>query len=463
MTESTKDSQSVADLRAEIMQVTVEIIGLVGRRSELGRRVGELKTLGSMPKQDGDVEAALAKQVIAECERVGVDRRVGLKILGTLIAESKKAQGIEERRPPSPIFYKALELQRKGVKLLRLDVGEPDFPPPREVLEACSGALFGLKTHYTEARGIPELRDALRTYLSRKHGFDAADGEVAVTPSGRFAVYAALASVVGEGESAVLLEPSWPAYRDALHQLGARPSLVHTKLEDGWTPSLAQVEEAIRPNTRAIVLSYPNNPTGKVLTPKLFKEILDLADSRGLTVISDEIYNEYTARPCPSVLDAVPKKFILTSSFSKTWAMTGFRVGYTISSEETIGSVSKMISLMITSVPEFIQWGALKALTADKDVERNVRTMEERVEAACGELDKVDSLEYVKPEGAMYVFPRVKTGETGDSVAENFMSHGVSIVPGNVFGDYAQFFRISLCQPKEVIVEGIRKMGELLA
>jgi aspartate aminotransferase len=463
MNETLRNRPSLGELRAEIAQVTSDIIELVGKRNELARQAGVAKTSDSLPMEDEEVEDALIRQVITICERVGVDRETGLKILAVMLSESKKAQGVQGRNQSAPIFSTALALQRKGQKILRLDVGEPDFPPPKAVLEACSKALFSYKTHYTEPRGIPELREALRLFLARKHHFDAEDNEVAVTPSGRFAIYAALASAVGEGEGAIVLEPSWPAYRDVLQKLGARPTLVHTTLQDGWTPSVRQIEAAIRPNTKAIVLSYPNNPTGKVLSPDLFKEIVDLADSRGLTIISDEIYNEYTKNPCPSVLNTTPKKFILTSSFSKTWAMTGFRVGYAVSSKETIASISEMISLMVTSVPEFIQWGAIKALTSDTDVQKNVRTIRERVEAACKGLDGIVSLEYARPDGAIYVFPRLKSGESGDSFSDRMLTRGVSVAPGSVFGNYADFFRISLGQPTEIIIEGIKEMGEALA
>lgn len=459
-----KDQPRLAELRAQIAEVTKRIIELAGRRNELAREIGRIKTKDSLPWEDEGVEDELTRQVIAECERAGLDRGAGLKILNVLLAESKKVQGLRGRPAPSPIFSKALELQRKGAKLVRLDVGEPDFAPPAAVLQACADALFSHKTRYTESQGIPELREALRRYLARKHRFAVGEGEIAVTPSGRFAVYAALASVVGEGESAIVVEPNWPAYRDALQQLGARSIVVHTGIEEAWTASVKQIEESVRPNTKAIVLSYPNNPTGHVIPAHLFKEIVDLADDRGLTVISDEIYNEYAFKPCPSILETTPKKFILTSSFSKTWAMTGFRIGYAVSSGEMIASISRMISLMFTSVPEFIQWGAIKSLEADGDVQRNVAEMRDRIEAVCRELDMIDSLEYVRPDGAMYVFPKLKKlGESADSFSERLLAKGVSVAPGSIFGDYEDFFRISLGQPKEAIIEGVRRMGGLLA
>src|SRR5208283_3061913 len=123
------------------------------------------------------------------------------------------------------------------------------------------------------------------------------------------------------------------------------------------------------------------------------------------TVISDEIYNDYAYTECPSILGSGAQKFILTTSFSKTWAMTGFRVGYTVSSEELIAKMMKFQSLVVTSVPEFIQYGAIKALDSDKEVEENVRTMKERLELACREIAKIDALECYTPDGAMYVFP----------------------------------------------------------
>lgn len=458
-----ENQSTLEELRTQIAQITKEIIQLAGKRKAIAREVGRVKDMESLPTEDDEVEDALVREVIAECDRVGLERKSGLKILNVLLAESKRVQGMTERPTPGSVLAKALALQRKGVRLVRLDVGEPDFRPPRAVLNACSRALFGFKTHYTESRGIPELRSALARYLERKYRFRAGDNEIAVTPSGRFAVYAALSSVVGEGESAVVIEPDWPAYRDALQQLGARAVVIHSTLEEGWTPSVDRIREALRPSTKALVLSYPNNPTGKVITRRLFREIVGLADDLGLTVISDEIYNDYSVRPCPSVLKERPRKFILTSSFSKTWSMTGFRIGFAVSSPEAVSAISKMTSLMVTSVPEFIQWGAIGALGADAEVKRNVTTMRDRVQAACRELDDVPSLEYSKPDGAMYLFPRIRSGESGEAFAERLLTKGVSVTPGVAFGDYPDFFRISLGRPKDDIIEGIRRMGGLLS
>ena len=458
-----EDQTSLEELRAQILQITKEIIQLAAKRTNMAMEVGEMKTMKSLPTEDAGVEDALTTEVIAESERNGLDRATGLRILSVLLSESKRVQGMPDRPTPGSVLAKALELERRGVQVIRLDVGEPDFRPPRSVLKACADALYSFRTHYTEPRGIPELRSALIKYLAKKHRFRAREDEVTVTPSGRFAVYGALSSIVGEGDSVIIIEPNWPAYVDALRHLRASPVIVHTTLDDGWTPAFEQIQNAVRRNTRAIVLSYPSNPTGKVIPARLFKEIVGLADDLGLTVISDEIYNEYSSVPCPSVLKTTPKKFILTSSFSKSWAMTGFRIGYAVSSKEIISKISNLTSLLVTSVPEFIQWGAIKALTADAEVRRNVALMHKRIDAACRGLDEVSSLEYTPPDGAMYVFPRIGSGETGESFAARLIERGVTVTPGTAFGDYADFFRISLGTPREKILKGIRQMRELLS
>lgn len=448
--------------RIQIAQITRDIIRLAGKRQKIAREVGLVKRLGSLPIESAGVEDALVQEVISECDKVGLERTTGLRILAILLEASKKAQGMKESTSQGSIFGRVLGLERKGVRLIRLDIGEPDFHPPRAVLRACSNALFSYKTRYTEPRGIPELRAALAKHLRRKYGFEAADEDLAITPSGRFAVYAALSAVVGQGGSALVIEPNWPAYRDSLKQLGARATVVHTSLEEGWMPSIESIHESIRPDTKAIILSYPNNPTGKIVSKNLFGEMVGLADDLGLTVISDEIYNDYASRPCPSILSRRPRKFVLTSSFSKTWSMTGFRIGFAVSSAETISKISDLTSLIVTSVPEFIQWGAIKALGAESEVRRNVTTMHSRVNAACGALDSIPSLEYSRPDGAMYVFPRLKSEESGEVFAERLLSRGVSVTPGVAFGDYQHFFRISLGRHETEIVRGIQKIGESL-
>ncbi len=464
--------QELQDLREEVAETTKEIITLVAKRIELAKRIGQVKSRDSLPIDNERVEEALLQEVILECKQLGLDQRLGTKILSTLLAESKKAQraqGSAKAQPlitPMVMMAKATEIEKTGRKLIRLDVGEPDFHPPKAVLDAVSEALYSYKTYYTVGRGIPELISALRNYLAKKYGYaDAAENQLVVTPGGRFAVYSAVATVASEGDSVVVIEPNWPAYKEGLEYIGAKAITLRTTLEDEWQPSPESVKAAIKPNTKAIVLSYPANPTGKIMDKVTFKEIVGIADDAGLTVVSDEIYNDYAYKPCPTILANLPKKYILTSSFSKGWSMTGFRVGYSLAPAETSARMLKILGLMITCVPEFIQRGAVKALGCEEEVSRNSRVMKERIDATTAELKKIDALELLKPEGAIYAWAQAKDPKF-DSAAfamELLEKKGVTISPGTGFGDYPRCFRMSLGQPQESLTAGVRKIGEMLA
>ncbi|HLQ03285.1 MAG TPA: aminotransferase class I/II-fold pyridoxal phosphate-dependent enzyme [Nitrososphaerales archaeon] len=460
-----KKKEELTRLRGEVALKTIEIIRLIGERNNLAERIGRVKRSEALPLADEKVEDKLLREVLREGKKRGVERQLVVKILSSLISEAKRVQGLDSgggRASPMSVLAKVVKLQREGKKVIRLDVGEPDFPPPAAVVEACYEALMGEKTHYTESRGIPELLEALRAYVKSKNHFDAKPEQLVVTVGGRFAVYAAIATAVKEGDSAILIEPAWPAYKEQIEFVGGKAISVQTRLDDGWGPSVKEVEERVRPNTKAIILNYPSNPTGKIVKPSLFREILQVANEKKLTVISDEVYDSYSFAPCPSILEGGADRFILTSSFSKTWAMTGFRVGYAVCDPQSADRIVRLASLMYTSVPEFIQYGAIKALESEEEATRNREAMRERIAVASRELDRIPGLQYYRPDGAMYVFPQSRDESFDASTfAERLLNEdGVSVIPGGGFGRYPRCFRISLGSPKEVIVEGIRRIGE---
>ena len=182
--------------------------------------------------------------MLRECKRLGLDQQLGAKILSTLLKDSKKTQRAQvggKAQPlitPMVMMAKATEIERSGKKLIRLDVGEPDFRPPKAVLDAVSNALYSYKTYYTVGRGIPELLSALKTYLAVRYNYrEAAENQLIVTPGGRFAVYSALATVASEGDSVVVIEPNWPAYKEGLDYIGAR-AISHTHDHGGGVGAL---------------------------------------------------------------------------------------------------------------------------------------------------------------------------------------------------------------------------------
>lgn len=454
-------------LRKDIANITRKIIQLIGTRNEIARRIGELKRLNGLPLQDEDVELKLRDQVINECKNSGVSEDAGLKVLSVLLSESKRIQGLDRDREVislMSIFTRVRELERSGRRLIRLDVGEPDFEPPKVVVNGCIKALMESRTHYTEARGIPELIDAIREYIYNKYNREITNDEAIVTFGGRFAIISALQAIMREGDSCLIIDPSWPAYKQVIRYIGCRDVAMETSIDNGWEVDIEALKEKLN-SVRAIILSYPTNPNGKIISRDKFNEIVELCNEKDVTIISDEIYNSYAYRDCPSILDTECKSFIYTTSFSKSWAMTGFRIGFAISSREIISKMAKIQSLMLTSLPEFIQYGAINALKfAAEDVKRNSEIMRRRIELACSELDKIENISYYKPDGAMYIFPMIKKEgiECEEFCSKLLNEKGVSVVPGKGFGNYAKFFRISLGRDGKEIVEGIRRIGEFL-
>jgi aspartate aminotransferase len=296
--------------------------------------------------------------------------------------------------------------------------------------------------------GAPYLREALSGYASSEFGADVPPENVMVTPGGRFAVFLAM-SLLNPGDEIAVIEPAWPAYRECAQNAGVRVRSIRTSPEDGWEPSVEQVRRAIGQNTRMLVLNYPNNPTGKILEPRLQKGIVDAAAESGIYVLSDEIYWRYAYSDWISVLRSGYEKSVVVQSFSKSHAMTGFRVGYTMADPEILGRMARLQALAITSVAEPVQYAAMHALEAD--ISPNSETIRSRL-AALSDRAREMGLDFVEPQGAMYLFAR-----TGDGVglAENLLERGVAVAPGEAFGDYGDHIRISACQDKKTLMEGM--------
>ena len=454
-------------LRKEVADTTAEIMRLVARRNDLAKRIGEIKSSESLPVDDARTENELLSLVVRESKKNGMDIQTGVKVLTLLIAEAKRVQrrGPDAVETPTAIMAMAKELERQGRKLVRLDVGETDFAPPRAAVEAAESAMRAKKTHYTGARGIPELVSAMRSFLMKKYGFRAGEEQLVAVPGGRFAIYAALASLMERGGSCVVVDPSWPAYKQILEQLGARTIAIKTTFEEGWEPPVQKIAESIREDTRAMILNYPSNPTGKVVSEKTFGALVKVARDAGITLISDEIYDTYSRVGVPTILHHDLDDWLYVGSFSKSWAMTGFRLGFSVGSASLIGKMVNFQALSFTSLPEFLQHSAIAALGCDAEVRKNAEEMQERMDRACEALDRVPRLRYHRPDGGIYVFPGVAADvpEPSKFAGRLLREKGVTVVPGNSFGDYPEFFRVSLGGPTESILEGVRLMGELLS
>ncbi len=456
-------------LRKEVKEITNEIIRLIGLRLSLAKRINEIKRSMNLPIIDYKVERDLRNSVINACKKYNVDERFGLRLLNLLIDEAVKAQKIsinESKKATSVVdmFVLAKRMEKEGKKVIHLEVGEPDFGPPQRVKKATCDAISKGYTHYTEPSGISSLRESIADSVSERYGIDVSHEQVAVMSGGRFSIYASILSTLSQGGEAIVIQPAWPAYIDCIEAIGGRIINIKTNLENGWKPDIESVSNLINDSTELIIINYPNNPTGKVLEKRDMKALVDLATDRNITILSDEVYSDYSFKPFDSILEFHDCKSICVSSFSKSYGMTGFRIGYAISDTETIRKISRIQALASTSVPEFIQHAAIEALKCKKDVKRYASLVRKRISLVCNRLKKMN-LSYYEPDGAFYVFPKVSNDgsfDAGKFALDLLKDKNVCVTPGIAFGDYPNFIRISACQSENLLLEGLKRIGEIL-
>jgi len=343
-------------------------------------------------------------------------------------------------------------LEQQGKKIIHLEVGEPDFQPPVNVKKSLSEVYDKGFGKYGPAKGLPEFRRKLAEFVNGNFGAKINLENVMVTPGARFGVFLAISTLLDPSDEIIVIEPAWPAYRQCAINSGIKVRSVKTTLENGWEPSIDEILSCINYNTKMIVLNYPNNPTGKILPKKLQDEIVRIARKHDLYILSDEIYSNYSNVEWNSIVSYDYEKSIVTQSFSKSHSMTGYRIGYLISSENIIERLTKLQALCLTNVSEPIQYVAMKAL--NEDVTPNTEIMNERL-TKLEEICKEMGLEFVRPDGAMYIFARTKNPINTSELSEELLNHGVAIAPGIGFGDYNEFFRISACLDIKTLIEGM--------
>lgn len=455
-----KKMSDINDLRNKMDEVTLEIIKLLKTRTDIAKEIGEVKKNIGKGVTDEAREENLRGKVISLCKEIQLDETIATKFLNFLLNESVKVQSTGKQTHLS-IFLKAKSLEQQGKKIIHMEVGEPDFLPPEIVRNALKEVFDKGFLKYGHAKGMPEFREALAKYVSKKFNTSVSQDNIIVSPGARFSVFTAITSLLNPGDEMVVIEPAWPAYKECALNSGIKVRTINTTLEDKWEPTLEQIENTINSNTKMIVLNYPNNPTGKILPIKLQDDIIDLAKKNNLYVLSDEIYSQYTKKDWKSILSYNYEKSIVTQSFSKSHAMTGFRIGYGIADPKIIEKMAKLEALCLTNVSEPIQYIAMKALEADTS--NNTNTVQNRLDVLAQKAEEI-GLDFVIPDGAMYIFARVnQEGFDGVQFANSTLEKGLAIAPGEGFGDYKNFIRISACQDEKVLVEGMNILRDIIS
>jgi aspartate aminotransferase len=281
----------IEEHRKKIEEITLEMIKLLKTRTDIAKQIGDAKASLGMTVTDEEREDALRKQVTKLCKEIDLDQSTASKFLNLLLNESVKVQS-DNKQTHLSVFLKAKALEKEGKKIIHLEVGEPDFKPPKEVKTALAEVYDKGYGKYGPAKGITELRKALaeKTGLISKGGNEE---YIMVCPGARFAVYLAITTLLNPGDEIIVIEPAWPAYKDCALNAGVKVRTIKTTLETKWEPSIEQINDTINENTKMIVLNYPNNPTGKVISKELLDTIIQTAKEHDLYVLSDEIYLQY--------------------------------------------------------------------------------------------------------------------------------------------------------------------------
>jgi aspartate aminotransferase len=446
-------------LRDQMDKITLDMVRLLKERVEISKKIGNVKNNLHLSIASEERENQLRTKVILLCKEIGLDEKIATMFLNFLLNQSIKIQSINKQTHLS-VFLKAKSLEKQGKKIIHMEVGEPDFLPPKIVKESLAKVYDMGFTKYGESKGMSEFRDALAKKNSDRYHTNIKSDNVMISPGARFSVFLTISALLNPGDEMIIIEPAWPAYAENALNSGIKIRTIQTSLENKWEPSINQMEGLINPNTKMIVLNYPNNPTGKILPTKLQDEVVEMAIKNNLYILSDEIYSDYSYNKWKSVLSYEYERSIITQSFSKSHAMTGFRIGYAMSRPEIIDRMAKLQALCMTNVAEPIQYVALKAL--DVDTSDNTKTMQNRLELLI-KMAKKMQLDFLAPDGAMYLFCKVRKENFNSSdFANQLLDQEVAIAPGEAFGNYQNFVRISACQPEKLLEDGMQIIERVL-
>jgi aspartate aminotransferase len=449
----------IENLRDKINKITFDMIKLLKERNDVAKEIGSLKNNLGLGVTNEERETQLRTKVLLLCKEIGLDEKTASTFLNFLLNESIKVQSTNKSTHLS-VFLKAKDMEKNGKKIIHMEVGEPDFYPPKVVKSALSEVYDKGYTKYGDPKGMPEFREMLAKKISSSYGIKIETQNIMVSPGARFSVFLAISSLLNPGDEMIVIEPAWPAYRENALNSGIKVRTIQTTLDNKWEPSISQIENTINANTKMIVLNYPNNPTGKILPEKIQDDIMKIAIKNSLYVLSDEIYSNYAYGKWKSVISYGYNKSIITQSFSKSHAMTGFRIGYVISSPDIIDKMAKLQALCITNVAEPIQYVALKAL--DTDITDNARIIKKRLDIVIKKVKDMQ-LDFVEPDGALYLFAKVRKDNFDvASFITSLLDLGVAIAPGEAFGNYQNFVRISACQPEDLLNEGMQIIDKAL-
>lgn len=373
---------------------------------------------------------------------------------------------------PSATLYaaaKVRELKEKGIKVIDFTTGEPDFPTPSKIKEACKKALDENRTRYGPVPGLPELRETIAQSLKRDYGVDYKREEILVTCGVKHAIYAALQVLINPGDEVIIPSPYWVSFVEQVSLAEGKPVVIKTDDKKGFKITPAQLEKRVTAKTKLLILNTPSNPTGACYTKEDLQKIGEVCEKKNILVLSDEIYSKltYDGFKHTSFVSAVPslrEKTILVNGVSKAYAMTGWRMGFAAAPKELIAKMQTLQSQEITSIPTFVMWACVRAFQdCETEVEKMRSEFEKRRNLMFELLTKIPGITCLKPKGAFYLFPNVQAfKKSSQGLADTLLEKAhVACVAGEGFGAPG-YLRLSYACSEKEITEGIEKIKDAI-
>ncbi|MBQ7266708.1 MAG: pyridoxal phosphate-dependent aminotransferase [Firmicutes bacterium] len=390
-----------------------------------------------------------------------------------------KVASIVRPSPTLSISTKAKKLIAKGEDIVNFSAGEPDFDTPDNIKQAAIEAINSDRTRYTDYEGIPELRKAVAKEVSAYTGIKYKADNVVISNGSKHAIKNALAALLDPGDEVVIPAPYWNSYIDIVNMLGAVPVVVQTRVQDSYKITGKLLEQNITEKTRAIIINTPNNPTGMVYTKQELEDIALLAEKYDFAIISDEIYkdliysNKLLHTSIASVSEDTAKRTVIVGGFSKSYAMTGWRVGYTVSDKKLTKAIANIQSNSTSNINTIAQYAALEALEGPKDQALEMlKHFEHRRDYIAQRISDIPMLSSLLPKGAFYIFVDVSKliGKTvfdtplknSSDVAKILLEkYKVAVVPSDAFG-IENYIRISFATSMRDVVEGANRIEKFI-
>lgn len=370
------------------------------------------------------------------------------------------------------ILAEAKKLEQQGIDVIHMEIGDPDFDSPPNVIEAACAALRAGHTHYTISAGMEEFREASAKMTARSRGFLPTINQILPTPGGNIQIYLAIACTVNPGEEVIITDPCFVSYTSIIELCGAKAVSVPLYETNEFRIDPDDLRKAITKNTRMIIINSPHNPTGSLMSEGDIKAVYQLAEDADIYLLSDEVYGRMvyadaqTRFLSPSVYDQCRERTLIAHSFSKSYAMTGWRIGAITGPEKVVQRMALLLETLTSCVSPFTQVAAIEALTGSQQyVDGMIAAYRRRRDLIVVGLNEIKGIRCMKPSGAFYVFPNITgTGLTSEGFSKFILEKaGVATCPGNYFGQAGEnYVRFVYANSEENILEAINRIKQVL-